>query len=346
MGNILSYSGLSTKIRAMQRKLTTTRQFEEIAQLESVTQIVSYLKKSPEYQNLWSNLDERNLHRGQVEKLLQKSIFQDFTKIYHFANMEQRRFLDLYSTRYEIRALKECLRTVFDRRDVELDLSQYRDFFRRHSKLDVDKLQESATLDELIQSLQGSEFYSILSQVHNSVHSTLFDYGMALDLYYFSHIWKVKDKLFKGTDLAEITKAYGGKFDLLNLQWIYRSKKYYHMNSADIYALLIPVEYKLKKEEINAMVETSSIEEFQQILGRTYYGSRYKELSLPTLEEFYTYLLRTVLEKEAAHNPYSVAMIYSFLYHKEHEVNRLTIAIECVRYGVSYEDTMNYIHKN
>ena len=33
MGGVLSYSGLSTKIRAMQSRLTTMDQFEEILQL-------------------------------------------------------------------------------------------------------------------------------------------------------------------------------------------------------------------------------------------------------------------------------------------------------------------------
>ena len=45
------------------------------------------------------------------------------------------------------------------------------------------------------------------------------------------------------------------KFDMLNLQFILRSKRYYRMEPAAIYAQLIPVNYKLKKEEITAMVE-------------------------------------------------------------------------------------------
>ena len=52
---------------------------------------------------------------------------------------------------------------------------------------------------------------------------------------------------FSGNDLAEITKAYGEKFDMLNLQFIFRSKRYFNMAPADIYALLIPMNYKLKK---------------------------------------------------------------------------------------------------
>ena len=50
-----------------------------------------------------------------------------------------------------------------------------------------------------------------------------------------------------------------------------------------------------------------------------------------------------VLEQEARKDPYSVAVIYSYLYHKEHEVNRLTIALECVRYGVDPEQSLRYI---
>ena len=48
MGNLLSYSGLSTKVRAMQSKLIGEAQFQEIAQMDSVPQVVAYLKKQPE----------------------------------------------------------------------------------------------------------------------------------------------------------------------------------------------------------------------------------------------------------------------------------------------------------
>lgn len=47
---------------------------------------------------------------------------------------------------------------------------------------------------------------------------------MALDLYYFTQIWNIRKKLFKGKDLEEITCTYGEKFDMLNLQFIQRSK--------------------------------------------------------------------------------------------------------------------------
>ena len=75
MGNVLSYSGISTKIRAMQSKLITEAQLKEITQLPSVPQIFAYLKRTPEYRDVWASVDENELHRGQIEKMLKTSIF-------------------------------------------------------------------------------------------------------------------------------------------------------------------------------------------------------------------------------------------------------------------------------
>ena len=46
MGSVLSYSGLSTKIRAMQSRLVTDEQLEEIVQLPNVPQVTAYLKRT------------------------------------------------------------------------------------------------------------------------------------------------------------------------------------------------------------------------------------------------------------------------------------------------------------
>lgn len=346
MGTLLSYSGLSTKIRAMQSKLMTEKQYQEISQLESVPQVVAYLKKQPGFKELWADLDENSLHRGDIEKLLTHTIHQNFAKIYKFANPSHRTFMALYFKRYEIDVMKDCLRKVFDKTREGLDLSLFKDFFDRHSKLDLDKLTQATTIEEFVNCLKGTEYYSPLSKIGEEYTPLLFDYGMALDQYYFANIWSVKDKLFSKRDLQEIIKAYGNKFDMLNLQWIYRSRRYYHMAPADIYALLIPVHYKLSHKEVTALVEAADNDEFRRVLDTTAYKKRYPELAPDNLEEYYTLNLRNVLESEARKYPHSVIMIYSYFYHKEHEVDRLTTAIECIRYGLSPAETLDYIHKN
>lgn len=59
----------------------------------------------------------------------------------------------------------------------------------------------------------------------------------------------------------------------------------------------------------------------------------------------YVYVLKHILLKESQQHPYSAATIYSYLYRKEHEINRLIIALECIRYGLPADETMSYISK-
>ena len=47
MGGLLSYSGITTKVRAMESHLITDRQFGEMSTLESVSDAVEYLRRGP-----------------------------------------------------------------------------------------------------------------------------------------------------------------------------------------------------------------------------------------------------------------------------------------------------------
>ena len=44
-------------------------------------------------------------------------------------------------------------------------------------------------------------------------------------MYYFSYIWKQKDKLLKGKERQIIADSYGRRIDLLNIQWLMRAKE-------------------------------------------------------------------------------------------------------------------------
>lgn len=345
MGKLLSYSGLITKIRAMQSNLLTDDDYRELAEIPTVPLAAAYLKQRPAYAQIFSSLDENDLHRGQIEKHLTNAVYNDFAKLYRFANTEQRKFLDLYFKRYEIAILKNCLNKIFDHRDVDLDLSMFQKFFERHSDLDPGTLTSSAAIGDFIANLKGTEYYKPLQHLQEIEAPTLFDYETTLDLYYFRTIWKIKDKLFGKDDLEQLTKTYGHKFDLLNLQWIHRSRKFYHATPADIYALILPLHYKLKKEEIIALVEAENDAVFEEVLDGSYYGKHYPELSADTLENMYIYIMKHVLSREARRNPYSVASIYQYLYLKDHEIRRLTVALECIRYGLQPEVTIQHILK-
>ena len=95
MSGLLSYSGLTTKIRAMQSHLLNDQNFREIVELESVPQAVSYLKQQKGYEDLFEGYSVADLHRGLIEKMLRLTVSRDFSKLYRFTNVLQIKFVVL-----------------------------------------------------------------------------------------------------------------------------------------------------------------------------------------------------------------------------------------------------------
>ena len=112
MGSLIAYSGIATKVKAMERWRIKDEQFLEMAALETVPDAVQYLRAFLPYREIFGQVEDKDLHRGNIEQHLNLSQYRDFAKLYQFANIKQRRFLDLYFMHYEITILKTCLRNA------------------------------------------------------------------------------------------------------------------------------------------------------------------------------------------------------------------------------------------
>lgn len=131
---------------------------------------------------------------------------------------------------------------------------------------------------------------------------------------------------------------------LLNIQWIYRAKKYYHLLPPDIYALTIPIHYRLNLEDFKMLVDTPSVEEFQNRLDETYYAKKYEiGKEQKTMEQIYQDCLRQLYLSDRRREPYSIASISTYLFLKEEEIKKLTTAFECIRYGLTTTETLAYM---
>lgn len=338
----MDYGGITTKIRAMEGRLITPEMFHEMASLESVPAVLAYLRRLPAYRGPLAGLEEKDMHRGQIEHRLALSLYQDFTSIYHFADLAQRRFLDLFFVHFDISLLKQCLHKLLNHKPTELDTSIYQPFFERHSRLDIPQMAAAGTLDEWVASLDGTPYHALLSSLEadpqepSNEHSLLFDYEMKLDLYYFQSLWKAKNHFLSRGDQKIIEDCFGTTLDLLNLQWIYRAKQYYHLPPADIYALLVPIHHRLPRDTVAALVESASMDEFWSVVRLSYYG-QLPSIRLdepPDAEALNRQVLDRIYRITRQRNPYSIACIYSYLYLKELEMQRIITTIECIRYGV------------
>lgn len=344
ISGILSYSGISAKARAMGGKLLKKEQYEQLASCASVGEAVGYLRQFSEYEPLLRDFDEHDSHRGMIEATLRGSLYNDYNRLYSFARGEQRAFLDFYFLHYEAAYLKGCLRKVISGQSIQEDQAYRSAFFARHSHLDTDAIENSTTVDELIDALKNTPFYHPLDAIRHTEEPSLFDYEGSLDVYYFSYIWKQKDKLLKGKERQIIADSYGRRIDLLNIQWLMRAKKNYRMTAPELYAMVVPSYYHLKPDDITAIVEAPTYEEARLLIVNGYYGQKYADdfAEIRFVEKMYTELVEHIFELAGRKNPYSVAPLNALLYRKEHEIARITSIIEGIRYGIPTAKLMKY----
>ena len=143
-------------------------------------------------------------------------------------------------------------------------------------------------------------------------------------------MWKERKGNWDKKDKEMLTKELGAKIDLLNLQWIYRAKKYYHMLAPDIYTLLIPIQHKLSNQEFKDLVEAPSVEEYE-------FGEQVQ------IESIVNECVEHILTIAYRNHPYSLASIQQYLFLKEEEIYKITTALECIRYGLSQRETLQYL---
>lgn len=343
IGNVMAYSGIVTKIHAMRAKLLKPEDYRSLASMQTVTDIIHYLKETASYGPLIDQMDESLYHRGNIEKILVQSLFEDYTRLYRFSDMKQKELLKIFMKRYEADLIRYCLRIVFNNYKIPFDLNYKKPFFDKYSDIRIDRLVTSSNIGSLVDNLKGTEYYDSLAQIRDSGAATLFDYELALDLYYFSTMWKNRKKVSNKDDVEILTKNLGVKIDLLNLQWIYRAKKYYHMTAPDIYTLLIPIHYCLLDEQLKAIVEAPSMEEFFRVLNTTSYGRKYQFDEQHNVECMENQCLKQVFMTAVRNQPYSMASLCGYLFLKEQEIDKITTVLECIRYGLSERETLQYI---
>jgi len=327
----------------MEGCLIPERDFIRMASLPSVTEAAAFLVQYRPYAGLFVKKDPESMHRSEIEKLLLKGKYDDFTKIYRFANVHQKNCMDLFFLHYEEELIKRCLRSCLNHRPLGIDFSENADFFLKHGKLDVRKLTAADSLDSLLTVLSDTIWYEPLKKLSGQENVRLFDYEEGIDLFYFKTIWSSKDRILKKEENELFSACFGTRLDLLNLQWIYRSRKYYHLSDAEIFSMLIPIYYRLRKEEIRFLTESADEKVFLERLKDTWYGKQGEKLfrEIPDLEQLYASILNKLYETTAKKDPYSFAIINSYLHRKEAEIHRIITVIESIRYSLPSQEILS-----
>lgn len=337
------YNSIVAKIHAMKRNLIKEDEYEALEKLQTVSGMVDYLKNHPTFAPYFANLNPASVGRNEVERRLYCAFNDDFARIYRFANLDIRRFMKLIATDFVILLIKKTMHAIYSDTRSDIDLSAFDEFFIKYSHIDPSKLQDLHSIPELIDALAGSPIYEQMKEIYAQHGEKSVYFETFLDNYFFQHLWSRKSLSTDPESRAYLRQFYGTLIDTLNLMTIYRSKKFYNLPDASIAAFVIPIQYRLTKDEINAMIHAEDLPSMLDIFNRTYYAFLTETLDKEPINAVCDRYLRKCQRKLGQKYPYSFAVVGSYFFYRQQEINTLVTITEGIRYQVGAKELHRYI---
>lgn len=326
MYKVKTHAATNAKTMAMMGKLLKDADFIKLLKMNNIRELVDYLKKNTHYETAFNNdeLDYENM-----EHIMKHHMFTYFEKFFHFYIDEYRNFFKALMLRYEVENIKLFLRAILREEDSILVKNRLisSDIY---SSVDYDKISKSSDIKEFIESLKDTIYYDVLiNYVDENPSKILFYMEMMLDRLYFNQLYESILKLKKEDTLITLD-LYGINVDLLNVQWIYRGRKYFDISSEELFNFTLNngKRYNFKKLKEFCYLDLDKFKDF--ILTEEYKALFTSEefLMERDMERFIYYKLDEYIKKEKM----SIIVPIVFIFKVEYEMRDLFTIIEGLRY--------------
>lgn len=341
----LSRNAITAKARAMYGNRITARQFDDMIKLNSVSEVATYLKNETHYSSVLSGIQPKMIHRGQLENLLKRELYEEYSRLYHYLYSNREDFF-----KYEIMEedIKEILRMILliksgNAQTYILDLPAY---LISKSTLDLLAMAKVQTYDELVQVLERTRYEPIIKKYRPTPESPTIDYiscEHAFFDFYFNNIIKTIKQSYTGKERTQLLDLIGLRIELMNISIIYRSKAYFNTPSTEIVDWIYHYYYKLSAKKMGVLSQAQDKKELDHLLSQTYLHKKMGEIDFDYIEHFVYNLYHHAAQKYFRFSTFSSVSFHSFAMLRSIELINITTIIEGIRYNISKDNLQNYI---
>ncbi|MCK5812254.1 MAG: V-type ATPase subunit [Clostridiales bacterium] len=343
LDNVFTYSSIATKIRGMYAKLLTMEDYQAMIEKKSVADVATYLKATTNYGQLLSKVNVSIIHRGQLEDILLQEMMNDYKKIFYHVRGNIKIFLHLLYEKYEVESLKILFRILESKNDLALFPDSVT-FLSKNQAINTSKLLSSKSSSQLIGNLRGSVYYDVLSDYEtNNTFLNLFNIETSLDQYYFLQLQKQVKKLLTGNDEKVVYEALTKQLDIMNILWVYRSRKYFTMDREEMYNSMIGHQSKLSRDIIKQLVDCHDDKQFIQIVSGTKYGDIFKDENQHNYERNYQKVIYQLHVSTLRRHHFSIGSVVAYLHLKEFEIANIISVVEGIRYHIDKEEIKEFL---
>lgn len=338
----MKYGALSAKVRAMYGKRLRADDFEHMATLGGPQDVMESLRAQPGWTAAVADLSADRCYVGRVEleAALRRQLSHDYGALIHFVPRVDK---DIVSFPVRLAELSEIMNALRRLKSGTGDAGgPSAPEYASAMKIDRAAMRTCISYASLVNAAKGSIYHIPLASLRPDQSGGPPDYAVVeaiLQAAYYSYLYKVVHQNYAGETQRVLLRAFGEQVDLLNLIHLLRIKTYFPGEAA-FHATLFPFSYKLTEDKLKALSAAAGREEFFALLEGTPYAKALDGLpqTAAGLEAYYRSALYRFNKRQLTSGEPSVYTAVAYLNLKELELQALIRLIECVKYGVDYDD--------
>lgn len=342
MGNISKYAAINTKVKAMEKQLLKDHDYVKIIELPDVASVVDYLRTETEYGNWISG--EATDDIGGLEGLLKKHLFVQSEKLFHYVNGDDKKFFKVLFMRYEIENIKVFLRMVARKESLQR-ISDHIIVPESYGSIDYTLLNDARTIDDIVSGLEGTSFQKIVQMFKDEEEDKLMFYmEMNLDRLYFKQLYSYAKRL-SGENSRAISDVVSRNIDMLNIQWIYRGRRFYKISQEELVNYSLPGGKHFKYEQLKEMCYKEKLSDIEAMIRASAYGVIFEDV--PDFEIFMErsmerYIYRYFNQLSLSY-PMTLVEPLVYMHRLEYEIRDLITILEMKRYKLSTEEGKRFL---
>ncbi|MDD3832853.1 MAG: V-type ATPase subunit [Oscillospiraceae bacterium] len=326
------------KARAMFGNSLKSKDFINMLNCRSVSEIAGYLKYNTSYASVLSNINESTIHRGHLEMILGQKQFNDYAALARYDMTVGLKMSDYIIKRAEIGLIISCLRLISAGRAGEFLFSMPM-FFSSHTQLDLIKMSQCKSYNQLVEAMEHTVYRDILAkfQPKDNGKILLTEIETALFTHLTQTFFKMIEK-HRPSTRDKLRSLFGVDIDVQNVTRILRLKRFFNAEPEFIRKNFLPFGNSISIKAMESMINAPTADAVMDIFLSTPLGR-----SIPESQRAFTYDLHHRVPYFAARRymHYSIhpaVVMLSYIYIADIELDDIINIIEGVRYQLQPDE--------
>lgn len=325
------------KSRAIYGRRLTSEDYNNLVHKGSINGVVAYLKDTERYREVFKNVNETQIHRGQVEQMLSKSVYELFFRLCGFMAADKNSFCYYFIKETEIKQIISALMYI-KAGSEDGYLLEMPAYLMGKLSFDMMRLSKAQNYGEILDVLIGTPYYKVLKPVLIS-GGDLEECASTLYAWFIKWAFKAIEQDYGGEEARALKEIFLRQSDLFNITMCYRKRSLFDEDAQTIKKSLRDTYYRVKPSVIDEILaQPDADKQLLSLLKKLYFKNNIEcdpeNLEISVRRYNYNYC-----KKQLVFTQNGTMALYSLIGLCEVECTNIRKIVESARYNRSPAET-------